>query len=292
MKRWLVWNEPNQVRWLRPTKPSIYVTRLLNPAYAALHASISGVRVAGGVTAPRGATGGVSPVDWLRGMRAAHARLDAYAHNPYPLDPRRESPLTGGCATCRTLTMATLGHLLTEVQRSFGGARIWLTEYGYQTNPPDRQLGVSPGLQARYVGESAYQAARTPRVDMLIHFLVRDEPTLGRFQSGLETLTGRHKPSYAAFGLPLTQVARRGANVTLWGQLRAPAAGGTYRLEQTAPARSLADRDALGRLWRHVHVDRAPGAANDGPAGRGHSREPAASDSLTAPATSGAASAA
>ena len=72
---------------------------------------------------------------------------------------------------------------------------------------------------------------------MLIHFLVRDEPTLGRFQSGLETLTGRHKPSYAAFGLPLTQVARRGANVTLWGQLRAPAAGGTYRLEQTAPAR-------------------------------------------------------
>jgi hypothetical protein len=72
---------------------------------------------------------------------------------------------------------------------------------------------------------------------VLIHFLVRDEPTLGRFQSGLETLAGRRKPAYAAFGLPLAQVARRGANVTLWGQLRAPAAGRTYRLEQLTPAR-------------------------------------------------------
>jgi hypothetical protein len=237
VKRWLVWNEPNQARWLRPTKPSIYVTRLLNPAYAALHASIPGVRVGGGVTAPRGSSGGVSPVDWIRGMRAAHARLDAYAHNPYPLDPQRESPRSGGCASCRTLTMATVGHLVTEVRRSFGGARIWLTEYGYQTNPPDRRLGISPSLQARYVGEAAYQAARTPRVDVLIHFLVRDEPTIGRFQSGLETLTGHHKPAYAAFGLPLAQVGRRGADVTLWGQLRAPGAGGAYRLEQVAPAR-------------------------------------------------------
>jgi hypothetical protein len=244
VRRWLIWNEPNQVRWLRPTRPSVYVSRLLNPAYAALHESIPDVQVGGGVTAPRGATGGVSPVDWIQGMRTAHARLDAYAHNPYPLDPHRESPRSGACVHCKTLSMATIRRLLTEVTRSFGKARIWLSEYGYQTNPPDRLLGISPELQARYVGDGAYQAARTARVDVLIHYLVRDEPTLGRFQSGLETLSGRRKPSYAAFQLPLVEVSRHGTRVLLWGQLRAPAAGGSCRLEQLSPGR----RWLTGRL--------------------------------------------
>src|SRR4051794_25520884 len=133
--RWAIWNEPNQRRWLTPSSPALYVTRLLNPAYAAIHAADAGAQVAGGVTAPRGGVGGTSPVAWIRGMGAAHARLDAYAHNPYPLDPKLETPLTGGCARCETLTMATLPHLLAEVTRAFGGKRIWLTEYGYQTNP-------------------------------------------------------------------------------------------------------------------------------------------------------------
>ena len=44
-------------------------------------------------------------------MHRAGARLDAYAHNPYPLDPKRETPLRGGCARCTTITMATLGRL-------------------------------------------------------------------------------------------------------------------------------------------------------------------------------------
>lgn len=254
VRHWLIWNEPNQARWLRPTRPAVYVTRLLNPAYAAIHAVIPGARVAGGVTAPRGASGGVSPTDWIRGMRLAHARLDAYAHNPYPLDPKHESPTTGGCSHCRTLTMATLGRLLVEVRRSFGGARVWLTEYGYQTNPPDRALGVSPSLQARYVAEADYRAAAAPRVDMLIHFLVRDEPTLGRFQSGLVTLAGHRKPAYRAFQLPLAEVSRKGTVVVLWGQLRAPAAGSTFHLEQVSPKRRLTPQLRAGAggtlTWR------------------------------------------
>src|SRR2546421_2997137 len=96
VRRWLIWNEPNQVRWLRPTTAPMYTTKLLNPAYAAIHSAIHGAQVAGGGTAPRGSTGGVSPVAWIAAMHAAHARLDAYAHNPYPLDPKRETPLTRG----------------------------------------------------------------------------------------------------------------------------------------------------------------------------------------------------
>ena len=230
VRRWLIWNEPNQVRWLRPTTASVYTTRLLNPAYAAIHTAIHGAQVAGGGTAPRGSSGGVSPVAWIAAMHAAHARLDAYAHNPYPLDPKRETPLTGGCGHCTTVTMATLGRLVTLVGRDFPRARIWLTEYGYQSNPPDRLLGVPLALQARYIGEGAYAAYRAPKVDLLIHFLYRDEPSLARFQSGLVSLSNRVKPAYAAFELPLAQISRS----TLWGQFRAPAAGSTGRLEQRA----------------------------------------------------------
>ena len=38
VRRWVVWNEPNQRRWLSPPSPTVYVTRLLNPAAAAIKA--------------------------------------------------------------------------------------------------------------------------------------------------------------------------------------------------------------------------------------------------------------
>jgi hypothetical protein len=228
---WAIWNEPNQRRWLKPTSPRIYTTRLLNPAVAALHRWSPGSQVAGGVTAPRGSTGGVSPIDWIKGMRAAHAKLDAYAHNPYPLRPG-ETPSSGGCDHCTTVTMATLPRLLSAVRRSFGAhTRIWLTEYGYQTNPPDRFLGVSYAKQARYSSEASLRSYLAPRVDLLIHYLVRDEPNPARWQSGLLTVGNLAKPSYQAFELPLAERSRSGRRTVLWGQVR-PGGRSSYRLQQ------------------------------------------------------------
>ena len=230
VRDWLIWNEPNQRRWLRPTSPAIYTARLLNPAYAALHAARRGVRVGGGVTAPRGGAGGISPVDWLRGMRRAGARLDAYAHHPYPERPRVETPSRGGCSHCATITMATLERLLSEVRTAWGGKRVWLTEYAYQTNPPDRLLGVSKTRQALYIGESANRVYRAPRVDMLIHFLVRDDSWPPGWQSGLFTRGGSGKPALNAFLFPLAQVSRSGSRAVLWGQVRPRTGAQTYRL--------------------------------------------------------------
>jgi hypothetical protein len=170
-------------------------------------------------------------------MHRAHARLDVYAHNPYPLDPKRETPLHApACKSCTTVTMATLSRLERLVARYFPRARIWLTEYGYQSNPPDRFLGVTPALQARYEAEASYAAYRAPRVDLLIHFLYRDEPTLARFQSGLVTLRNAPRPVLAAFELPLAETARSGSTTSLWGQLRAPDVGTTAVLERRAGA--------------------------------------------------------
>jgi hypothetical protein len=240
VQRWAIWNEPNQQRWLRPTSPAIYTVRLLNPAYVAIHAVLPHAQVAGGVTAPRGNAGGMSPVDWIHGMAAAGARLDAYAHNPYPLRPHTETPWSGGCETCRTLTMATLPRLIADVGRYFGASkRIWLTEYGYQTNPPDRFIGVSESLQAEYMGGASYRAWAAPRVDVLIHFLVHDEPSLGGWQSGLLTVSGSAKPSYYGFSLPLAQVSRHGSQTVLWGQVRPGSGRRSYRLQKLVNGRWL-----------------------------------------------------
>jgi Cellulase (glycosyl hydrolase family 5) len=255
---WTIWNEPNQVRWLRPTSPRVYTQTLLNPAYAAIKRVSPHSLVAGGVTAPRGSTGGVSPVDWIKGMAAAHARLDAYAHNPYPLAPG-ETPTSGGCTYCTTITMATLPRLLTDVQRAFGTrVRIWLTEYGYQTNPPDTLLGVSYAKQAAFVSQGALRSYQAPRVDILIHYLVRDEPDAARWQSGLLTVGDIAKPSYNAFRFPLAQLSRVGEATKLWGQIR-PGGRQRYVLQQERGGRWYAvggayDTSARGYLTRTLRA--------------------------------------
>lgn len=228
VSQWLVWNEPNQARWLRPTKPAVYVSRILNPAYAAIHAVNRRAKVAGGVTAPRAGSAGMSPVKWIRGMRAARARLDVYAHHPYPARPS-DSPFAGGCpqAACETITMATLERLLSEVGRAFGRKRIWLTEYAYQTGPG----GVSAQRQAELIGQSALRVHRAPRVDMLIHYLVVDETALDRFQSGLFLRSGAPKLAALAFPLPIAQAGRSGGKLVLWGQVRPRSGAQTYRVQ-------------------------------------------------------------
>jgi hypothetical protein len=229
VRKWLIWNEPNQRRFLRPTTPEVYVQRILNPAYRALHAANARNRVGGGVTAPRGA---LSPVTWIRGMRAAGARLDAYAHNPYPEHPQTESPTSGGCGHCRSITMATLERLQRETSKAWGQKRLWLTEYGYQTNPPERGLGVSYATQARYMSDAALRAYSAVRVDMLIHFLLWDDRSPAGWQSGLFTANGASKPAAQAYPLPLAEVSRLGGETVLWGQVRPHHGKRPYRLQE------------------------------------------------------------
>ena len=231
VRYWLIWNEPNKRLWLRPTRAAIYVRHLLNPGYAGIKAVLPRARVGGAATGPKAAAGGVSPVAWVRAMWAAGARFDAYAHHPYPSTPR-ETPSSGGCRNCPWITMATLPKLLILVKRYFGSKPVWLTEYGYQTNPPDSVLGVTLKRQATNLSLAAMRAWRLPRVAMLIQYLYQDEPQLHRFQTGLAFVDGRWKPSLQAFRLPFAQMGRSGERATVWGQVRDGRPGRkTYRLE-------------------------------------------------------------
>jgi hypothetical protein len=153
-------------------------------------------------------------------MRRAHARLDAYAANPHPVS-REETPFFDPCRHCQTLTMARLGNIRRLVTRLWGARTpLWLTEYGYETNPPDRARGIPWARHAFFVGRSALRVWQQPGTTLLIWFLVRDEPRLAGWQSGLITATGVPKPARAAFALPLAQISRRRTATVLWGQVR------------------------------------------------------------------------
>ena len=159
VRRWIVWNEPNQRRWLLPPSPAVYVTKLLNPGGAAIKDVIPKASIGGGATAPRGASGGMSPIDFMRGMGRAGARLDAYAHHPHPLSPA-ETPFTGGCSWCRTISMATLDRLVDETKAVFGSrTRIWLR----RARIPDEPAGQDPRCDVGEAGAVRRRGA-APRV--------------------------------------------------------------------------------------------------------------------------------
>ena len=129
--------------------------------------------------------------------------------------------------------MASLERLLREVTAAWGsGKRIWLTEYGYQTNPPDRLLGVSTAAQARYIGEAAWLTFKARNVDMLIHYLYRDEPELARWQSGLVAASGAAKPGRRAFMVAAAQAYRSGSTTAVWGHIRTGEGRRYYVLQQ------------------------------------------------------------
>jgi hypothetical protein len=129
--------------------------------------------------------------------------FDAYAHNPYygvPTEtPTTKPPSTRSGRAPTAVTLANIETLIAEVGRLYGRRPLWITEYGYQTKPPDSQFGVSWALQAKYLTQAFGIARRNPRIAMMLWFLVRDEPNLSGWQSGFFTAAGKRKPSYTAF---------------------------------------------------------------------------------------------
>jgi hypothetical protein len=128
--------------------------------------------------------------------KAGLKKFDAYAHNPY--NGPRELPTTKP-HTKGAYTLGNIGDMISQVTKLWGRKRIWLTEYAYQTNPPDRAFGVSYKKQALYLKQAFAIARKQPRVDMMLWFQVKDEPGIGGWQSGLITTRGKKKPAYVTY---------------------------------------------------------------------------------------------
>ena len=164
----------------------------------------------------------------VRGCRGRlRFAVGGFAHHPYTRGGSQPPTTRGGP---NEITMASLSRLTQALDRAARAGRlprglpVWLTEFGFQTDPPDRLFGVTEEQQARFINQSDYMAWRNRRVVSVAQYKVLDEPRVANFQTGLRFIDGRAKDAYQAYKLPLW-VVRRGDELVVYGQVRPAPAG-------------------------------------------------------------------
>jgi hypothetical protein len=261
VRYWEAWNEPNLFVNLLPqydTPLSEPVTAnseplsgrhyrlLLNAFAASAHRVHRDNVVIGGNTAPFGRYGarehGVAPMVFMRQMLCmtrrnrpqpgcrGRANLDVWSHHPYTEGGpthKAESPdnvSLGDLPRMRRLLRAAIkaGHI-----RSRRQVRFWVTEFAWDTNPPDPNT-VPVKLHGRWVAEALYRMWLNG-ISLVTWFQIRDEyrpelPKRAEYTAGLyfRCLTGpscdKPKPALAAFRFPFVAFKSRGGKVAVWGR--------------------------------------------------------------------------
>ncbi len=174
---------------------------------------------------------------------AARGGLPAngYAHHPYT---KNVGPTIRDLSP-DSLTMANisdLGTLLDSLSSKTGGAikaglPLFMTEFGFETSPPDPFSGVPLAAQAKFNMIGEFLAWNNPRIASQAQFLLRDvspvrarrkgtKPYWFTYQSGLYFLNGTAKPAASAYALPFLAFDSKTLDPTgapifnVWGQLR------------------------------------------------------------------------
>ena len=100
---------------------------------------------------------------------------------------------------------------------------VWSTEYGFRTQPPDPNLGVSQTTAAGYMNWAEYLSYRQPRLYSYSQYQLVDSPPPAFFDTALENPNGSHKPGYDAYRMPLylpTTSTQAGHKLEIWGGAR------------------------------------------------------------------------
>jgi hypothetical protein len=267
---WSLWNEPNQGGWLTPQfwHGRAYSPSLFRSLYIKGHEGLVATGhgddvILLGETAPNGKNENRSrapmyPTTFIKTLFCVDGNgnrksggpgcneftengpllATAYAHHPYTKD---RAPLTRDPSD-QAITMANLDDLTRlldkvadKTSRIQKQIPLALTEFGYETQPPDPFNGVSLTEQAEYSNVADIVSWANPRVLTQTQFLLRDVKPLKSsserrrwftYQSGLFYANGRPKPAAAAYALPF--VANPTGATTddgktkyvVWGQLR------------------------------------------------------------------------
>ncbi|MEA2479940.1 MAG: hypothetical protein QOJ07_1862, partial [Thermoleophilaceae bacterium] len=160
----------------------------------------------------------------VRGCPASYARLavTGAAHHPYT---RGAGAAPDSSIASDEITLAKIDRLSLWLDRGARAGRlprslpIYLTEYGFQTNPPDKDNGVSPTAQALYLAQSDYRAWANPRIRSVAQYELYDEPDVAAFQTGLRYFDGTAKPALDAYRLPVWVFKRSGYDY-VWAMVR------------------------------------------------------------------------
>jgi hypothetical protein len=132
---------------------------------------------------------------------------------------------------------------------------LYDTEFGYQTNPPEKILrAISPTKAAYYENWAEYLSWLDPRVVSWDQYLLADPPPPSMFDTGIEFSSGAHKvPLYQAFRMPIylpITVAKSGHALQVWGCVR-PA---HYAMQgpHTPQFATIQLQSATGQPWKTV----------------------------------------
>lgn len=254
VRLWTTWNEPNHPAFLLPQSertrggrvrarsPHFY-RAMHETAYDAIKRVSADNRVLlGGLAAfgPPGRPGptrGIDPVPFTRELACVNERLeplasadcrdfrplkaDGFSLHPYSPNspPNVSNPDPDTVQIADLGRMSTLLKALHERGRTSGELPLYVTEYGYETNPPDPSRGVPPNVQAQWHGLATFLAWQQRDNRMFAQFLLQDLGPDTRFgagsprrwqnyQTGLLTHRGDEKPALQAFKLPFWAEAR------------------------------------------------------------------------------------
>jgi hypothetical protein len=235
VRYWQAWGEPNRDYFLLPqyeggrVASAIAYRELVNSFAAAVKSvSPSNVVIAGALS-PIGRPGRPAPLAFMRellcvspggGRTCDHGPVtfDVWAHHAYTLGgpthrARGDNVSIGDLPKMRRLLRAAerAGHV-----RSSGPVGFWVTEFAWDTSPPDPR-GLPSALHARWTSEALYRMWKAG-VSMVTWWRIQDDPfPQSYYQSGFYTVSGRAKRSLRAFRFPVVAF-RRGGGVYVWGR--------------------------------------------------------------------------
>jgi hypothetical protein len=149
------------------------------------------------------------------------------AVHPYPSGGVPPNVVTPGEPDYADLpSLGRVESTLDRAQQAYGQdkhLRIYDTEFGYQTNPPETiARAIDPRLASEYLNWSEYLHWRDPRLATFDQYLLTDPPA-GNFATGLKFADGSPKALYYAFRLPLflpRTAASHGQELEVWGCVR------------------------------------------------------------------------
>jgi hypothetical protein len=226
VRYWMAWNEPNRDYFFMPqyesgrlSSPGHYRSMVNRFADAVHSVHPTNIVIAGGL-APLGKPGKPAPLAFMRSFLSSPVKFDVWSHHPYTSGGpthhalKRDDVSLGDLPEMRAVLRSAVR--AGRVVNSTGSAGFWVTEFSWDSNPPDPR-GLKASIHARWVSEALYRMWANG-VSVVTWFRIRDDPlSVSPYQSGFFRSDGRPKASLTAFRFPVVALRKR-RGVFVWGR--------------------------------------------------------------------------
>lgn len=250
------WNEPTLPLFLAPTSVELYRS-LLNAMYDAVKAvQPDAIVVSAGLAPVKSSEQAAFPKRFAEDLLCikpsngtfakrpcpVKAKFDAFSVHPYSLKatPNQRAQVDGNMFVADVIDFRKMLDRATKLKTVAGRRKpLWVTEFAWFTNPPNRNVGDDPAVAGDRASIAIHKLWRAG-VESVTWYLLDDSSGGIIKGGGLFAADGRSKPTAAAFAFPFYAEQRK-RRAYIWGI--AP---------QGAGQRVLVQRRARGQRFRTV----------------------------------------